>query len=56
LYWFRTPPGVRVGRAPIDDEAIRLLEQHNPDVQFDWPRLLKEPAPEPAPRRDRERD
>jgi hypothetical protein len=30
-----------VGRAPIDEEAIRLLEQHNPDVQFDWGRLLR---------------
>src|SRR5580765_3424990 len=43
LYWFRTPPGVRVGRAPIDEAAIRLLEQHNPDVQFDWTRILKDP-------------
>jgi hypothetical protein len=55
LYWFRTPPGVRVGRAAIDDEAMRLLEQHNPDVQFDWPRLLKEqPSEMAAPRRERE--
>ena len=53
LYWFRTPPGVRVGRAALDEEAIRLLETHNPDVQFDWARLLKEAAPEP-PRRERE--
>jgi hypothetical protein len=45
LYWFRTPPGVRVGRAPIDETAIRLLEQHNPDVQFDWTRILKAPPP-----------
>jgi hypothetical protein len=35
---------VRVGRAPIDEEAIRLLEQHNPDVQFDWTRILKSPS------------
>lgn len=58
LYWFRTPPGVRVGRAPIDQDAIRLLEQHNPDVEFDWTRILKEPPPEPVRReRDgRERD
>ncbi len=41
LYWFRTPPGVRVGRAAIDEDAIHLLEQHNPDVQFDWTRILK---------------
>ena len=56
LYWFRTPPGVRVGRAPIDQEAIRLLEQHNPDVQFDWTRILKDPPPDPQARRERERD
>lgn len=58
LYFFRTPPGVRVGRAPIDEAAIRLLEQHNPDVQFDWTRILKDPQiTEAAPRRDgRERD
>jgi hypothetical protein len=39
-----------VGRAAIDEDAIRLLEQHNPDVQFDWTRILKQPSPEPAPR------
>lgn len=59
MYWFRTPPGVRVGRAPIDQEAIRLLEQHNPDVEFDWTRILKDPPVEPARRerdpRDRDR-
>jgi hypothetical protein len=41
---------VKVGRAALDDEAIRLIEQLNPDVQFDWPRLLKgqgQPASEP---------
>jgi hypothetical protein len=55
LYWFRTPPGVRVGRAPIDETAIRLLEQHNPDVEFDWTRILKAPpAAEPQGRRDRD--
>jgi hypothetical protein len=41
LYWFRTPPGVRVGRAPLDEEAIRLIEQYNADIHFDWPRILK---------------
>ena len=53
LYWFRTPPGVRVGRVALDEEGIRLIEQHNPDIQFDWARLLKESAPEP-PRRERD--
>jgi hypothetical protein len=41
LYWFRTPPGVRIGRAALDEDAIRLIEQHNPDVEFDWTRILK---------------
>jgi hypothetical protein len=46
---------VRVGRAAIDEQAMRLLEQHNPDVEFDWSRLLKETPPDPV-RRDRDRD
>jgi hypothetical protein len=61
LYWFRTPPGVRVGRAALDPEAIRLIEQRNPELAFDWPRILKgeggerqrperQPRPRPAPR------
>src|SRR4029079_1050320 len=41
LYWFRTPPGVRLGRAALDEAAIRLIEEHNPDVEFDWTRILK---------------
>ena len=48
LYWFRTPPGVRVGRAALDEEAIRLIEEHNPDVEFDWTRILKGQGQEPA--------
>jgi len=51
LYWFRTPPGVRVGRAPLDEDAIRLIEKSNPGVEFDWTRILKgQDAPaEPRP-------
>lgn len=56
LYWFRTPPGVRVGRAAIDEEAIRLIEEHNPDIHFDWTRILKSPAGEtPIERREQRR-
>ena len=50
LYWFRTPPHVKVGRAAFDEDAIRLLEQQHPDSDFDWDRILtaKPPAaPEP---------
>lgn len=47
-----------MGRGPLDEEAIRTLELGNPDVEFDWTRILKgQPAPEPKgpERRDSER-
>jgi hypothetical protein len=44
LYFFRTPPSIRVGREAIDPEAMRMLEEHNPEVSFDWGRLLKQGA------------
>lgn len=57
LYWFRTPPGVRVGRSALDEDAIRLIEEHNPDVEFDWTRILKEQEAgaesRPAPQQER---
>jgi hypothetical protein len=59
LYWFRTPPGVRVGRAPIDEDAIRLIEEHHPDIQFDWPQILKgdeEAVPPSRPPRESPRE
>ena len=36
LYWFRSPPGVKVGREPFDEGVRRALEAQNPDVTFDW--------------------
>ena len=48
LYWYRTPPGVRVGRPPFDEEARRRLEAQNPDVTFDWPTIIATPIPPPA--------
>lgn len=48
LYWFRTPPDIRVGRSAIDEGAIRQLEEGHPDVTFDWPRILHASA-NPAP-------
>ena len=45
LYWFRTPPNVRVGRQPFDEAVRRQLEAQNPDVTFDWPRILETPIP-----------
>jgi hypothetical protein len=42
LYWFRTPPGVKVGRSALDEVAIKSIEENNPDIEFDWTRILKE--------------
>lgn len=41
LYWYRTAPGVRVGRPPLDEDAIRTIEEQHPDVEFDWPHILE---------------
>ncbi len=48
LYWFRTPPGVKVGRPALDEDAIRWIEEQNPDIEFDWPKILQAQPP-PAP-------
>jgi hypothetical protein len=52
LYWFRTPPGVKVGRAPLDEHAIRWIEEQNPDITFDWPKILEAKAPAAPPPED----
>ena len=49
IYWFRTPPGVRVGRNPFDAATQRTLEQQYPDVRFDWPQIVAARMPPPAP-------
>ena len=41
LYWFRTPPGVQMGRLPLDEDAIRSIEENNPNLSFDWSKMLK---------------
>ena len=48
LYWFRTPPGVKIGRAALTPEAIRAIEESNPSLRFDWDAILKVKPP-PAP-------
>jgi hypothetical protein len=48
LYWYRTPPGIKVGRPPFDEEVRRRLEAQNPDVSFNWPSILATPFPPPA--------
>lgn len=41
LYWYRSAPGVRVGRPPLDEDAIRTIEEQHPEVEFDWPQILE---------------
>ena len=40
LYWYRTAPGIVQGRAPLDEDAIRTIEDQHPDIEFDWPAIL----------------
>jgi hypothetical protein len=47
LYWYRTAPGVRVGRPALDEDAIRTIEDQHPDIEFDWPQLLEEASVTP---------
>ena len=55
LYWFRTPPNVKVGREPFAEYVRRALETQNPDVRFDWDALVATPIPPPETDRWRER-
>lgn len=40
LYWYRTAPGVLIGRPALDEEAIRHIEDQHPQIEFDWPAIL----------------
>lgn len=40
LYWYRTAPGIVLGRPPLDEDAIRTIEEQHPDIDFDWPAIL----------------
>ncbi len=62
LYWYRTAPDVLIGRAALDEEAIRTIEEQHPEIEFDWPAILalreamppeEEQAPVRQPRRGR---
>jgi hypothetical protein len=55
LYWYRTPPNVRVGREPFDESVRRALETQNPNVQFDWRKIVETPIPSAETERWRER-
>jgi hypothetical protein len=45
LYWFRSPPDVKVGRQPFDPAIRHALEAQNPDVTFDWRAIVETPIP-----------
>src|SRR6266545_1602961 len=55
LYWFRTPPNVKVGREPFDETLRRALEAQNPDVSFDWQKIVDTPIPSADTEKWRER-
>ena len=47
LFWFRTPPQVKVGRAPFSDDVQKMIEAQYPSLTFDWPRIIATPIPPP---------
>lgn len=66
LYWYRTAPGIALGRPPLDEDAIRTIEDQHPEIDFDWPAILalsevmtpedEEPRPQkkkPAPQQQK---
>jgi hypothetical protein len=58
LYVFRTPGGVRVGRAPLEPDVLRQLESRHPEIEFDWSVIrdnqqVIEPIVDPRRRRPR---
>jgi hypothetical protein len=55
LFWFRTPPQVKVGREPFSEEIRQAIESQNPDLRFDWPRLMSVQPPPIDVQRWRER-
>src|SRR5260221_13044839 len=55
LYWFRTPPNVKIGREPFDEDVQRALEAQNPNVTFDWRKIIDAPIPSADVERWRER-
>lgn len=55
LYWYRTPPDVKVGREPFDAAVRKALEAQNPTVKFDWKQILETPIPSADAEKWRER-
>jgi hypothetical protein len=56
LYWFRSPPGVKIGRPPFDESMRRALEAQYPEIAFDWQQLIDTPIPPPTPDVERWRE
>jgi hypothetical protein len=65
LYWYRTAPGIALGRGALDEDAIRTIEEQHPDIDFDWPAILAlsevmtpedEAAPKPQQKQKRRPD
>jgi len=62
LYWYRTAPGVMQGRAALDEDAIRTIEEQHPDIDFDWPAIIalsevmtpEDEAPAPRPQQQQQ--
>ncbi len=48
LYWYRTPPNIKIGREPFDETVRRTLEAQYPDVTFNWEALRNTPMPPPS--------
>ena len=55
LYLFHTPANINLGRGALDEEAIRTIEESNPDLSFDWAKMLKLRAAAAAQPAERER-
>jgi hypothetical protein len=63
LYWYRTAPGVMLGRAALDEDAIRTIEEQHPDIDFDWPAIIalsevmtpEDETPAPRPQQQQQR-
>jgi len=62
LYWYRTAPGVMQGRAALDEDAIRAIEEQHPEIDFDWPAIIalsevmtpEDEAPPPRPQQQQQ--
>lgn len=55
LFWFRTPPNIKVGRRPFPDDVRRTLESAYPNIVFEWDKLEATPIPPADVERWRER-